>query len=474
MEELLVKPALELAALVRAGDVSARELTEAALRRIDADADGLNAFTHVDAEGALAAADAIGPGDERPFAGVPTAIKGNRAVAGWPLNFSAALFGDFVATEDAFLVRRLRDAGFVLTGQTTLPEYGILPTTETVRFGETRNPWDRDRTPGGSSGGAGAAVAGGLLPIAHGNDGGGSTRIPAACCGLVGLKGQRGRVSQGPIIGDNLLTVDGMLTRTVADAAATLDLLAGMEPGDATWAPPPSVPFAEAAGAEPGRLRIAASTTTPLEGGTADAESERAYRAGLDLLVELGHEVEEIEAPWQLPGLLELFSASFGPMVASQIALGAQIADREPTAEDMEPLSWFLWEAGQQLPSITYIVLQEQLKGFGRRLISELAPYDAILTPALAERPPEIGTMNGMLPDPQDTFARSGAFTPYTAIANVTGQPAISLPLEHGEDGLPSGIQLIGRPAEEGALLALAAQVEAARPWAERRPPQQS
>lgn len=470
MEDLLFRPALELAALVRSGEVTARELTEAALRRIEAETDSLNAFTHLDPEGALAAADAIGPGDERPFAGVPTAIKGNRAVAGWPLNFGAALYGDFRAQGDAFLVRRLRDAGFVLVGQTALPEYGILPTTETARFGATRNPWDPDRTPGGSSGGSGAAVAGGLLPIAHGNDGGGSTRIPAACCGLVGLKTQRDRISQGPMIGDSLLVTDGMLTRTVADTAAALDVLAGMETGDTSWAPPAAVPYSEAIRTAPGRLRIAASMTTPLADAVVDPLAERTYRAAIDLLRDLGHEVEEIEAPWQLPGLLELFSASFGPLVASAIAFAAEQAGRAVTAEDMEPLSWFLWEAGNELSAITYISLQDQLKAFGRRLVAGLDPYAAVLTPALAERPPRIGTMNGMLEDAAGTFRRSGLFTPFTAIANVTGQPAISLPLEHGEDGMPVAIQLIGRPAAEGPLLSLAAQIESARPWAERRP----
>jgi len=313
-------------------------------------------------------------------------------------------------------------------------------------------------------------VAGGLVPVAHGNDGGGSTRIPAACCGLVGLKPQRGRISQGPAIGDSFLVTDGMLTRTVADTAAVLDVLAGMEPGDATWAPPPSEPFAEAAAAEPGRLRIAASTVAPLEGATLDPIAEAAYREGISLLSELGHEVEEIEAPWQIPGLLELFSASFGPGVASAIVFAAQLAGREPTEQDMEALSWSVWSQSLALPAPYYLGLQEQIKGFGRQLITELGAYDAVLTPALAERPPKIGTMNGMLPDPKAVFRRSGEFTPYTAIANVTGQPAISLPLAHGEDGLPAGIQLVGRPAEEGALLALAAQIEAARPWADRRP----
>ncbi len=225
--------------MVRVGEVGAGELVQASLDRIEALEPQINAFTHVAAEAALAAAQGIGPGDPRPFAGVPIAIKDNRPVAGMPLTMGSDLFGDFVADHDAFLVRRLRDAGFVIVGKTALPENGILPTTESARFGPTANPWALDRTPGGSSGGAAAAVAAGMVPIAHGNDGGGSIRIPAACCGLVGLKPARGRVSVGPDGGQSFLVSDGVLTRTVADTAAVLDVLAGYEVGDATWAPPP-------------------------------------------------------------------------------------------------------------------------------------------------------------------------------------------------------------------------------------------
>ena len=214
----------------------------------------INAFTHVAHESALAAAEAISPGDPRPFAGVPIAIKDNRPVAGMPLTNGSDLFGDFVPDHDAFLVRRLREAGFVIVGKTSMPEMGILPTTEPRRFGPTRNPWNLERTPGGSSGGSAAAVAAGMVPVAHGNDGGGSIRIPAACCGLVGLKPARGRVSVGPDSGQSFLVCDGALTRTVQDTAALLDVLGGPEPGDATWAPPPPAAgySALAAGAIPG------------------------------------------------------------------------------------------------------------------------------------------------------------------------------------------------------------------------------
>src|SRR5437588_10680655 len=237
----MFQSAIELAALVRSGEVQARELVNQCLRRIDELEPTINAFTHVGHDSAIATAQDILPGDPRPFAGVPIAIKDNRPVKGMPLTMCSDLFGDHVADHDAFLVGRLRDAGFVIVGKTALPEMGILPTTESRRFGPTRNPWSLDRTPGGSSGGSAAAVAAGMVPIAHGNDGGGSTRIPAACCGLVGLKPARGPVAVGPGLGDSFLVQDGVLTRTVAETAQVLDLLAGYEPGDAPWAPPPDV-----------------------------------------------------------------------------------------------------------------------------------------------------------------------------------------------------------------------------------------
>jgi amidase len=470
VHDLLFRSASELATLIRAGEVSARELVAASLTRIE-ELDGqLGAFVHVDADGALAAADAIAAGDPRPFAGVPIAIKDNQPVEGMPITLGANLMGDLVAPYDAALVRRLRDAGFVIVGKTALPEYGILPSTESRRHGPTRNPWDLARTPGGSSGGAGAAVAAGMVPLAHGNDGGGSIRIPAACCGLVGLKPARGRVSRAPVEGESFLVADGVLTRTVGDTAALLDLLAGPEPGDASWAPPPAEPFALSAAAEPGRLRIGLTLAPPLTETPIDPIAERAVRDAAALLGELGHEVEEIDAPWTMPGLLELFSAAFGPAVASSIVVAGVLAGREPTEADMEPLSWMLWERSRGLDSQHYLAAMGQIQMLARTLITATAAYDVVLTPALAQRPVEIGALNGVTDDPAGTFRRSGQFTPFTAIANISGQPAIALPLFHGEDGLPVAIHLIGRPAAEGTLLALAAQLEAAQPWADRRP----
>src|SRR3954462_8892229 len=240
--DLLFRPAVELAGLVRSGELSAQELVAASLARIDAVGPELNAFVNVFHDEALAAAAAIHPGDGRPFAGVPIAVKNNRAIEGKRLTFASDFTGDWTAPYDHNVVRRLRAAGFVIVGSTPLPEWGILPWTNTKRFGATRNPWDPGRTSGGSSGGSATAVAAGMVPIAHANDGGGSTRIPAACCGLVGLKPQRNRISLAPEIGQSFLATDGVLTRTVADTAAALDVLAGPEVGDPAWAPPPPGP----------------------------------------------------------------------------------------------------------------------------------------------------------------------------------------------------------------------------------------
>ncbi len=473
-DDLMFRSASELASMVRAGELSARELVQCSLDRIEELNPSLNAFVDVDAERALVAADAVRPGDERPFAGVPIAIKNNRAVSGLRVTIGCSLLADHVAGHDANVTRRLRDAGFVIVGTTTLPEYGILPVSEARLFGPTRNPWDLERTPGGSSGGSAAAVAAGMVPVAHGNDGGGSIRIPAACCGLVGLKPARGRISAAPERGEAPLDVDGVLTRTVADTAAILDVLAGYELGDATWAPPPAQPFAVAAamtGGPGGRpFRIAATTLPPVADATVDPLCAGAVADAAELLRSLGHEVEEVDPPWQIEGLSELFGAVFSIHIALQIVYSGMVAGREPTAEDMEPMSWAIHSMTQKFNSVQGLGLELQLQALTRQLVAFLAPYDALLTPALAERPLPIGTLDTAAPDPMSTFSRSGLFTPFTPVFNASGQPGISVPLFHGEDGLPLAVQLVGRPADEATLLALATQLEAARPWAARRP----
>ncbi len=470
-DELLRKGAIELAALIRAGELSASELVAASLARIEQLEPTINAFTYVAAEEAIAAAAAIEPGDGRPFAGVPIAIKDNRAVSGMPLTMCSGLFARARASYDTSVVARLRGAGFVIVGKTALPENGILPTTESRRNGATHNPWALDRTPGGSSGGSAAAVAASMVPIAHGNDGGGSTRIPASCCGLVGLKAARGRISVAPEAGQSFLVSDGVLTRTVADTAAVLDVLAGYEPGDANWAPAPLRSYAAAAGDAPGRLRIGLALNPALDGAVLDPVCEAAARDGARLLESLGPHVQEITPPWSGRDLLEDFTRAFGPGIAMTSAVGARLAGRELTPGDVEPLTWAMYERARVQDTLTYLSAQERLEGAAREIVAFLAPYDAVLTPALAQRPVRLGEIHGRGPDPWGHYRRSGQFTPYTAIVNVTGLPAIALPLYHGEDGLPTAVQLIGRPVGEDSLLALARQLEQALPWAQRIAP---
>ena len=309
-----------------------------------------------------------------------------------------------------------------------------------------------------------------MVPVAHGNDGGGSIRIPAACCGLVGLKPSRGRISAAPELGDSSLGIDGMLTRTVADTAAILDVLEGYEPGDATWAPPPSEPFAQAAGRTPGKLRIAATKLppvpdTPVDPLCSDAVDERpscCARSATRSRRSIRH--------GRRMDCSSSSARSFSSQIALSIAYSGMVAGREPTAEDMEPMSWAIFSMVRKLGSIESMGAAVRLQAFARQLVSFLAPYDALLTPALAERPLPLGTLDTAAPEPMSTFTRSGLFTPYTPVFNADGQPGISLPLFDGEDGLPLGVQIVGGPAGEGQLLALATQLEEASPWAERRP----
>jgi amidase len=467
----MFRPATELASMVRSGEISSRELVETSLARIEELNPKLNAFVEIDGERALATADRVKPGDERPFAGVPIAIKNNRPVSGLKITIGCSLMGDHVADYDHNVVRRFKEAGFVIVGTTTLPEYGILPTSEARLFGPTHNPWDLARTPGGSSGGAAAAVASGMVPVAHGNDGGGSIRIPAACCGLVGLKPTRGRISAAPELGDSSLGIDGVLSRNVADTAAILDVLEGYVPGDATWAPAPSEPFAVAGAREPGKLRIALTTLPPVMDAVVDPICAQGVADAAELLRSLGHEVEEVDPPWQIPGVSELFGAVFSIHVALQIVYSGMLGGHDPTADDMEPMSWAIYSLAQSMNALQGKGLEIQLQAFTRQLVEFLEPYDALLTPALAERPLPLGTLDTAAPDPMSTFTRSGLFTPFTPVFNASGQPGISLPLYQGEDGLPLGVQIVGRPAGEGTLLALASQIEAASPWADRRAP---
>jgi amidase len=459
--DLAFRPATEQARLIREGEVSSVELVELYLERIAQIDPELDSYVTVAAESALAAAREADAADAAaPFRGVPVAVKDLAPTAGIRTTFSSRAYADFVPDYDTAVVRRLREAGFVIIGKTNTPEFGTTAFTESDLNGATRNPWAPDRTPGGSSGGAAAALAAGLTPVAHGSDGGGSIRIPASCCGVFGLKPSRGRVSAAPFGSLEGLSTAGPLARTVGDAAALLDVIAGYEPGDPYWAPPPSRPFAEQIVEPLRRLRIAVTHSPPLE-APVDPECVTALEDAASLLTELGHDVLTATPPWQEPGLLHTF------IVVWQI--GPALHPVESLAL-LTPLNRELVESARACSAADYARAVAQLQAHSRRVVSFWHDVDAVLTPTLAVPPVPIGWQD-VAGGAVEQLLRNGEFTPFTAIVNLTGQPAMSLPLHWSAEGLPVGVQVIGPPGDDGLLLQLAAEVEAARPWASRRPP---
>jgi amidase len=463
-DELAFADALELAARVRSREVSPVELVELYLGRIERLDPQLRSYVTVDADGALAAARAAeAVPAAAPFHGVPLPIKDLHETAGLRTTYSSKAFADHVPHEDQAVVRRLREAGFAVIGKTNTPELGTIAQTESELNGACRNPWNPELTPGGSSGGAAAAVAAGLCPAAHGSDGGGSIRTPASCCGLVGLKPSRGRVSPAPYGPGSLgLGTSGPIARTVRDAAALLDAMAGPEPGELFVAPEPAHPFLEEVGAEPGRLRIAVTDRPPVQ-VTVDPECAAAVRAAGDLLAELGHDVRDETPPWQSDEVMVDFIRVWqvGPAIAGVDDLTL-----------LEPINRALAEDAHATPSPDLALAVARLQMLVRRVAAFWSEVDVVVTPTLAMLPVPIGwTYEETDGDPRLAFARQILFTPFTPLVNVTGQPAMSLPLHWTAAGLPVGVQLIGKPCGEATLIRLAAQLEEARPWAGRRPP---
>jgi amidase len=448
-----VEDAVALAAAVRAGDVTPAELVEATFRRLERVEPELNAFVTTCQPERL---DSLPDG---PFRGVPIAIKDLTDTRGIRTTYSCGAFSEHVPAHDATVVRRIREAGFVIVGKTNTPEFGSTAITESALNGACRNPWDLSRTPGGSSGGAAAHVAAGVLPLTQGSDGGGSIRIPASCCGLFGLKPSRGRVSGAPHGDGGLpLSQNGPLSWTVRDAAALLDVIAGYEAGDSVRLPPPLRPFADEVGAAPGRLRIAFTLEPPLA-YPVDAPCAAAAVAAAELLSELGHHVREATPAWREDGLLDQFGFLWrvGPPLYGV------------PADQLEPLNRALAEAAFTTTAMEYVSAVLSLQTYARRVMSFWDDVDVVLTPTLAKLPVPIGWVFES-DDPWDHYRRAAEFTPFTAVANLTGQPAASVPFATAE-GLPIGIQLIGRAGDEATLLRLAAQIEAARPWVDQRPP---
>jgi amidase len=450
-------PALEQARLVRDREVSAVELVEEYLARIERLDPQLNAYVTVCGDEALAAAQAPVDG---PFSGVPTPIKDLVDTAGIRTTYSCKAFAANVPADDAELARRIRAAGFIVLGKSNTPEFGTTAVTESELNGICRSPWDPSRTPGGSSGGASAAVAAGLAPIAQGSDGGGSIRIPASCCGLFGLKPSRGRTTPAPRGDAYGFSVSGSLARTVADAAAFLDAIAGPVPGDPYVAPPPERPYLEEVGVDPGRLRVALVLEPPTRGNV-DPACATAAREAAQLLEELGHDVDEVLVAWHSDNLGELFAT-----VWQTIPTLYPTVDRS----QLDPLNQAFLERANAASSAEYVAAYVQLQQYGRRVAAFVADYDVVLTPTLAQPPVPVGWIREP-DDPWEQYQRALEFTPFTPAVNVAGLPAASLPLGWTDDGLPIGVQLIASFGGEPLLFQLSAQVEEARPWADRRPP---
>ena len=471
MRDLARLDATAQAELVRRGEVTPLELVDAAIGRIERANSALNAVITQTFERARNAARGALP--DGPFRGVPFLLKDlSAAWAGVRTTSGSAFLKDFAPPVDSVLVQRYRAAGLVFLGKTNCPEFGFLPTTEPVLFGATRNPWDPSRTPGGSSGGSAAAVASGMVPIAHGNDGGGSIRIPASCCGLVGLKPTRARITQAPLLGDVMggLVVDHALARTVRDSAALLDATAGPAPGDPYAAPPPARAFLAEVGADPGRLRIAWSASNPIA-APVHPDCVRAVEDAAALCADLGHDVEEAAPAIDGDLLYESFFAVWLAGHAWGIDGMARATGRKPGGESFEPLTWALYRIGREIRAPDYLLAVTALQRIAREVAEFFARYDLWLSPTLAEPPVPLGTFDRQSTDAPAVFRRASEFVPFTPLFNATGQPAVSLPLHWNDSGLPIGVQLAARFGDEATLLRLAAQLEQARPWAGRTPP---
>lgn len=487
--------AVGLAALVRSGQVGAAELVEAAIARIEARNPALNAVIVPMYEQAREAAQRhSGAGL---LAGVPLLVKDLLAdVEGVPTGSGNRLLRGIPWPRDSEIVRRLRAAGMVLLGKTNTPEFGLTPYTEPETYGPTRNPWDPSRTPGGSSGGSAAAVAAGMVPVATGGDGGGSIRIPASCCGLFGLKVSRGRTPSGPDRGElwHGFANEHVLTRSVRDSAALLDAIAGDDVGAPYSAPPAPHSFLREADAQPGNLRIAFSDR-PLIGPSSTPvhdDCREAFARTVTLLGELGHELVE-DAP-RVDG--EACAADFLTVLAAHtravIEWTAQLAGRRVSSADFELTSYTLGLLGRAIPASDYALAVDRLQLVAREVAAFFERYPVLLTPTLAGPPIEIGALQPvpseraamrsinavgagwllrLLRVTKTMAAKNFAWIPYTPLFNVTGQPAMSVPLHWNAAGLPIGVQFVGRFGDEATLLRLAGQLERARPWADRRPP---
>ncbi|MBX3483774.1 amidase [Phenylobacterium sp.] len=460
---------LGLAELVKGKQVSPAELVEAAIARAERHNPTLNAIVYEGYEDARRQAKGALP--DGPFTGVPFLIKDlGISVAGWPRSHGSR-FGNLVDAEDTGLMRRYRSSGVIPLGKTNTPEYGITGTTESARLGPCRNPWDPNRIAGGSSGGSASAVAAGIVPLAHASDGLGSIRIPAACCGLVGLKVTRDRNPNLPDGYDYAMgnVVDHVVSRTVRDSAAMLDVTGVPEPGSPYPAPPKERPYVEEITRSPGRLRIAWSSETP-SGRPIDAEIQAALERTAALLKGLGHEVFEKGLGVDYRALY----ASRGAAAAANFAAGMQRlieeVGREPEPGELEPLTWASLKAGRRQTGADVMRSLQDTRMLVREVLGFFEDVDVYLTPVLGTPLPEIGHIDPVNLEPREVNRRQGRVFPFTPPFNYSGQPSMSLPLETDANGLPIGMMFTARYADEATLFRLAAQLEKEAPWADRRP----
>lgn len=455
------------AALVAGGQVTARDLVEAAIERIEALDGPINALTYRTFDEARAQAD--GPLPDGPFRGVPFLLKDlNAHMAGMPMSNGNVALRDagYRSSSDTTLVARFRAAGLVVCGRTNSPEMGTVPVTEPVAWGPTRNPWDLDRTAGGSSGGAAAAVATGMVPFAHASDGGGSIRIPAACCGLVGLKPSQGRISTGPHRAETGLGVELAVSHTVRDTAALLAAVAGPGIGDSVVAPEPPVGYVEALTRDPGRLRIGVLAHHPT-GGAIEADCAAAAESAGRMLEGLGHSVE-----YAFPSALAdadgttRFMALWSVGAAMNLTAYGDLLGRPLTRDEVEPMNWAQAEFARRMSGVDYAAALAAVADFRRRCLSWWAEgFDLLVTPTTAQVSPRIGEHDNDTESPMEPLRRAAEWVVFTPPFNTSGQPAISLPLHRTAVGLPVGVQLVADYGREDLLISVAARLEAAHPW---------
>jgi len=467
--------ALGLAELVKKRAVSAGELLDEALARTERVNPKINAVVHVVADKARKAiADGLPQG---PFTGVPFLLKDLGAEAvGYPTDNGSRFFANYDWTYDSEIFLRLKASGLVTFGRTTSPELGVGPTTEgDVYGGPTRNPWNLEHSSGGSSGGAGASVAAGILPLAHGSDGGGSVRIPASCCGLVGLKPTRARLPDGPAAGEGWggMSIDGVLSRSVRDTAAAIDATAGPDLGQPYWAPPMARPLMEEIKSPPKRLKIAFMTTS-FTGAAIHPECKAAVEATAKLCASLGHELIEAKPSVDFEKVMLAWSKVVACGTALSVDQRAAALGRQPKPDELHPTIRNAAEFGRSIAAPDYLASINMVHATGRQVARFFLDYDLLLSPTLAEPPAKLGRLALSNPDFRDhRLGPKGIvhYSPFCPIFNITGQPAISLPLHWTADGLPVGLQFAGRFGDEATLMKIAAQLEQAAPWAQRRAP---